>query len=229
MSKVIIDLDDFAMGTPCLDILENIKQHYPNFKCTLFTVPMEPGLLSSKTDMKKYVEWVDLVNSYDWIEVAVHGFLHDKKEMMGDYESSQKVIMAAERMFKEVKHKERKKYFGFKWYKYKTNMNYVKVFKAPGWQMSQDAYRAARDKGYVVAVDRNEPTPEIEGLETYKYNWSIEEPFPTEYKVVKGHGHVIGMANSIRRCYMNLLNMPQNVEFLTINEYLNERRSTKTN
>jgi len=220
---LILDLDDFSLSSPNFEYLLKLKEHFPNFKVTLFTVPVDQTILAGQVDLGKYQEWSKMLNEYkDWIEIAVHGFTHAQNEMMVEYDQAIKILKASENMFKEIRFKEKRFFFGKKWKKYKINVPYKKIFKAPRWQMSPDAYRACRDKGYIVGIDRNQATPNIKDMTYYKYNWSIEEPFPKDYRIVKGHGHISGMANDLSLCYENLLNMPTNAKFLFISEYYDE-------
>ena len=63
--------------------------------------------------MDRYKQWAEMLEEYsDWIEIAVHGFIHDKEEMTGDYKKSKEILMAAERMFSEIKFKEKRFFFG---------------------------------------------------------------------------------------------------------------------
>lgn len=222
--KVVLDLDDFSVTSPNFEYILKLKEHYPNLKITLFTIPLDKFILSGKIKMDTYMRWAEMIHAYsDWLEIAVHGFTHDKPEMVVPYKQAKDTLKAAERMFSKIKFFEKRRFWGNKWKKYYPNIPYKKIFKAAGWMMSDDAYKAARDMGYVVGVDRNQPTPQIDGLETYKFNWSIDEPFPKEYPIMKAHGHMYAtpaVQNDILTCFENLLTIPSDVEFLTISEFL---------
>ncbi|MAG44714.1 hypothetical protein CL633_02390 [bacterium] len=218
---IIIDLDDYCLTSPNFNYILRLKSHFPKFKITLFTVPLDPTIMTARNTMKQYVDWAKMLQEYqDWIEIVPHGFMHNKGEMLVEYQQAKDIIKASENMFTQVKFREKRFLIGHKNKKYKLDIPYKKIFKAPKWEMSDDAYRAARDMGYVIGVDRNQPSPKIENLNTYKYNWSIEEPFPEDYMVVKGHGHMVGMNNDLALCYENLLKMPTDAVFMTISEYL---------
>ena len=219
--KIVLDMDDYSVSCPNFELLMKLKEHFPSFKVTLFTIPLDMMLLSDKIKMPQFLSWVEMLKEYqDWVEIAVHGFIHDKKEMLVDYKRAKLTLKASENMMTQIKKKEKVRFIGSRNKKYKFDIPYKKIFKAPGWQMSDDAYKAARDMGYVVAIDRNKPSPEIENLKTYKYNWSIEEPFPEDFRIIKGHGHMYGMQNDLQACYQNLLTLPTDAEFLFISEYL---------
>jgi len=70
----IIDFDDYCDNTvSCLYILEEIKNKYPDFKCTLFTIPSRCNMTT-----------IDRAKSLgDWIALAPHGYFHTKGECLG--------------------------------------------------------------------------------------------------------------------------------------------------
>lgn len=218
---IVMDFDDVSVATPEISLLSKLREHIPQFKVSAFTVPVHEWLMQDEKRFSHLMLWANALRDMPWMEIEVHGFLHDKSEMMVDYEIAKATILSSQRAFTEFKIKEKRKFFGSKWVHYKPNIPYQKIFKAPGWQMSNEAYLAARDLGYVVATDRNHPDVEVPGLRTYRFNWSIEEPFPKEYRVVKGHGHIIGMANDLSINYTKLLHeLPTDAVYMTISEYL---------
>ena len=206
-NKFHLELDDFGLLMPGLDDLLRIKQHYPDFKMTCFTVPF-PKEFFYKPNQKhfsreKYRKWAEIVNSYDWIQVAMHGFGHSHFEFDCTYEKADTMLKAAENLWDEV------------------GLKYVKIFRAPYWQYSYDAIHALKDRGYVVAIDRNNPRPVPPGTKVYIYNWSFEEPLPGD-PIIKGHGHFTGRnKNNINDTLGNILHhLPRNSEFIFISEYL---------
>ena len=80
--KFIIDLDDLTPTTPGLDHLISMKEHYPGFKCTCFAPAFNSGIFRKQLDVKKFQEWYRMINQYDWIEIAPHGFIHQRGECM---------------------------------------------------------------------------------------------------------------------------------------------------
>jgi hypothetical protein len=67
--SVVFDVDDFCDEHNCLPDLLDLKLTYPDFRCTLFTIPRKtsPALLA-------------LASKYNWIELAVHGLTHEPNE-----------------------------------------------------------------------------------------------------------------------------------------------------
>lgn len=199
----ILDFDDLSATSEGLDDLMTVKEHYPGFKCTCFVSPLNPQLLTGKLKLEDYKRWTKAIRELDWLEIAPHGFGHVENEMERGKEKSELIVNAIEKAFDEI------------------GLPYAKVFKAPYWQISTQAMRVLKDKGYKIAWNRDEKPPREFKDILYIYNWSIEESVPKEKKVVKGHGHVGGtMNNDISWCLPNLLNIPTNAKFKTVSEYL---------
>lgn len=204
---VVMDVDDFGFLLSGYDDLLRLKKSFPDFKITAFTIPLAREFYQAANakqfTTEKYKKWAAIINEQEWIEIALHGFSHIHNEMETSYDKAIMTIEAWENFFNQV------------------GLKYVKIFKAPYWQYSWDALVALRDKGYTVAIDRNYQRPVPDGLKTYIYNWSFEEPLPTNVSIIKGHGHFTGRnTNNIGDTLANILyHLPTNSKFLTISEY----------
>lgn len=201
--KFVVELDDFTVGTALTNLLK-IKEHFPNFKVTAFTIPMNISVAKGEMPLEKYKEWAAIVKQYDWIEIAIHGFSHMQDECKNiDRETAELMLTASEKMLKN-----------------ELGLDYVKVFKAPYWLASKEMYEALANRGYLVAIDRNQLPPDIEGLQTYVYNWSIDEKRLPEGEWIKGHGHFYGTNNDIEFCMANMFDkFDTDSKFFTITEY----------
>lgn len=121
----VVDMDDQCNAWDALPYLLAIKEKYSKFKVTLFTIPGDstvPHLL----ELKKH----------DWIELALHGwnhridYIHNPTEMKTwDYEKTIQYFNFIETFYPGI---------------------FATGFKAPGWQISDDTYRAALERGYWV-------------------------------------------------------------------------------
>ncbi len=70
----VVDFDDFCDATVDeLEVLKGLKQKYPTFTCTLFTIPSRTS--PSTVDAAKQLG--------DWIKLAPHGYFHTKGECLG--------------------------------------------------------------------------------------------------------------------------------------------------
>lgn len=115
-------ISDVCQSHDCRDKLDEFHFANPNFRATLFAIP---GEMSAEL-----MEWC--VSNKSWIELAVHGWFHSS-----NYECEK---MTYEEMDK--------------WYDYfkpMLNLGFVKGFKAPGWQISDDIYRWLQEHGWWVA------------------------------------------------------------------------------
>lgn len=227
---VVLDMDDLNIASTEIALLKQLKEHIPNFKVTCFTTPMHPWLQEDHRRFDHYMLWANMLRGYsDWLEIAVHGFIHDKAEMMVPYTQAKDTIKASERMFTSFKVRHKRKILGWKNERFSPNIAFAKIFKGAGWMMSNEAYQAARDMGYTIAVDRNTPLPTVPGLSVYQYNHSIEEKWPEDFAVVKAHGHMVGMANDLSQNYQKLLKeLPLDATYMTISEYLQTYGPTTT-
>lgn len=198
----VMDFDDFIMTRPGFEYLEKIKEHIPQFKCTLFTPAFNLKIFTKEVSVSKFKKWGKLVNEYkDWIEIAFHGFSHLRGEMLEtDRRKLEIIIMASENIFGQL------------------GIKPVKVFKAPFWEISKEAEEILKERGYTLAIDRNNPIVHTD-IPVYVFNHSAEEPIP-HYHLVKSHGHIYGSPNGLDRCLQNVLKIPPNSKFLFISEYL---------
>lgn len=208
---IFLDVDDLEIGKQGLEHFLNLKEHYPNLKVTFFMVPIPSTVLQKKTTMAQYKEWARwLKENSDWIEICPHGMTHSGfemkyysergKEKLVDYETAMLYLDAVEKMFAELE------------------LPYQKIWKSPHWETSPEAYRALWDRGYTVAVDKNQPVPN--GGPVYIYSWSIDTPFPEGESVVKAHGHMYPPSrNAINLCLDTILTMPTDATFKFLSEY----------
>lgn len=202
--KIAIEYDDFSPRNSNLAILEQIKEHYPGFKVTMFTVPWEIrfGQQTPITD-KDFAPWVEAVNAHkDWIEIAVHGLTHLERGPKGNPAEFEKIsadetwkrITVAEKMFVN------------------RGIDFVKIFKAPQWLLSKAGKEKLEEMGYTVVEDGY-------------YNWNLKDEFPHKLAekgdLIIGHGHVQGVCgNGMEETLEKIMRLPVDTKFLTLSEAL---------
>jgi len=207
--KVVFDLDDFAIDKEnSFDILKRIKEHYPKFKVSLFTVIYPESVDRGAIPQAKLAMWGKAVNKYDWIEICPHGLQH----LQGEGEASRSL-------------KEAKGYVQFTEDVFKKfGVNHEKIWKSPYWQANELLYIALKEKDYAIALDRNN-TPKVD-LKSYVYNWSIDQELPKNVKVIKAHGHMDTTANALHLSYKNFMDkIDSDAEFMFISEYLKNEKT----
>lgn len=128
---MVVDFDDFGCAhiisdmcrsNDCRDKLDALHYANPEFKATLFAIPGEMTA--------ELCRWCKANSS--WVELAVHGLFHTD-----NYECNAMAYDDIET--------------AMKFFKPMLDEFFVKGFKAPGWQISDDWYRWLMDNGYWVA------------------------------------------------------------------------------
>lgn len=114
---MIFDSDDLHEHNHRLDLLVQLKEANPAFKMTAFAIP---GLCSERF----------LSSLPDWIELAVHGWMHPHPHEASTWSRS----LTEEIMNLPI-----------------VSEYFTPGFKAPGWQISDDTYEALADAGWWVA------------------------------------------------------------------------------
>uniref|UniRef100_A0A6M3XKE2 NodB homology domain-containing protein n=1 Tax=viral metagenome TaxID=1070528 RepID=A0A6M3XKE2_9ZZZZ len=209
--KFFLSLHDFGFLLNGLDDIIRLKKIYKDFKITCFLIPMSKLFYIPENikhfKVKKYKEWAKIINSYEWMEIGLHGFAHTYNEMDCSYPKATETIKATENFLNEI------------------GLHYKKLFVAPYWQYSWDSLLVLKEKGYTVGIDRNHQRPIPEGLKTYIYNWSYEEELPKNKNIIKGHGH-LGKGqfkNGLEQCYYNIINqISVNAKFGFVSELAQE-------
>lgn len=138
------DLDDFGcshiinehcQSHDCRKELDALHYANPAFKVTLFAIPGEMT--------PELTKWCKANSS--WISLAVHGFYHTD-----NYECNE---MTYEQFDEQMK-----------FFEPLLEHAFVRGFKAPGWQISDDAFRWLRDHDWWVAdqaYNNNRRPPEL--------------------------------------------------------------------
>lgn len=203
--KVALNLDDFSVVNNRLDLLLKLKEHFPNFKVSMFTIPFdEPKDFGPYRNRKRYLK--EIKKHLDWIQIIPHGFLHDSSREMKDmsYDVFLDVLINIKAVFD---------YDG---------LPFVKGFKAPHWNWSEGVIKALDDVGWWGAVLRDKPTPSTKRF--YKYTHTIDEFFwESDLEVLKLHGHIYGTKNDFEANFSNLLKLPLSTQWHFVTDYLEEK------
>jgi len=196
-----LDFHDYSPLNSNLGLLEDIHDHYPNCKITLFTVPWEirwgEQTLITLPKYKPFVEATKKAVKQGWIEIGIHGLTHapgefliNKRDDLSDYQYFKYRLMAAQRIFERVK------------------LPYVKLFVAPFWQLHPQAKKAVESLGFRVVEEKDS-------------NWNIKDHYPKNKKIVKGHGHIQATCgNGLEESLPRILEIPVNAEWKFLSEIL---------
>lgn len=115
-------ISDMCQSHDCRDQLDKFHIANPAFKATLFTIPFELT--------PELAQWCSL--NKEWVELAIHGFYHSS-----NYECE------------KITYDQMQRYMELVYRMWPTS--FVKGFKAPGWQISDDAYKWLKDNRFWVA------------------------------------------------------------------------------
>lgn len=203
--KVVLSLDDFSIVNNRLDLLFRLKEHFPNFKVSLFTIPID-----EKRDWGPYLlrgEYLKKIKNLNWIQIIPHGYIHNGSEMRNaDY-----------RYFKEVTMPAIKRAFE------RDGITYEKGFKAPHWRWSDGVVKALDEEGWWGAIDPRQPNMS-KPKKFYCHSHAIDEPFrSTTRDLIQLHGHIYGTRNDLGLCMDNLLKIPRDVEWCFATDFLEEK------
>jgi len=203
--KVSVEADDWSAANPAnllaIEAIEAIREHFPDYKITMFTVPWEirfgkPMSIVSP-EKKEFVKLCKTAHERGWMKFALHGLTHLPHEFEEiTYEHARKRIKAGEDIFRLA------------------GLPLLKIFKAPNWSLSPAGKLAAEDLGYRVVEDRY-------------YDWNLMDmpPKETEFKdkIVIAHGHIQdgdGCNNGISETKKNVMMLPKNTKFYFLDEAL---------
>ena len=218
MMKLLIDFDDFHPDdeVDCLPVLKNIFDQRPEVKINFFIPPNYNGHPLYKNQL-----WCDIVKSYiakNMIAVGVHGHTHSPVEFAHkNYQEAVSSIRAAEAMFDA------------------SGIPFQKVFKGPQWAANASTIEALIDLGYTHLYShvnhRALNDNYADKIKIVYYNFNFKDEWPTlenpliNPNICVAHGHTskhpyLDCGNSIWNHYNKILNLPDNTEFLTLNEYI---------
>lgn len=202
--KISLDIDDPSLLNFGWDWWLRLKDHYPDLKLSVFYIPFDPLPETSQLRLERDSAVKKLKENLDWIRLYPHGLTHMPRELINcDYYTMRDLVLPSiEEVFK------------------KDDLPYQKGFKAPYWLWTKGVIRALDESGWWGAIDRNQPDM-LKTIKTYTYSHSIDEVFYKETTDLKLHGHLDGQSsNDIEKCFLNLLKMPQDAEFVFIDEFV---------
>lgn len=202
--KVALDLHDFNIVSPRMEPLLRLKEYFPNFKVSLFTIP-EPRPSDYGPYLTRHETLREIKKHLDWMQIIPHGVNHESSREMKhcSYEEFlNTVIPTITRAFE------------------RDGLPFEKGFCAPHWRRSEGVIQALNQAGWWEAVMREEKAlPE----KFYRYNYLLNEPFwESAEPVLKLHGHTFGTKNDVGLCFDNLLKLPRDTEWHYVTDFLEE-------
>lgn len=206
--RVSLDLHDFSVLNNRLDLLLKIKEHYPDFKVSLFTIPYDyqtERSVEGRTLRDKTLEKIK--ENLEWMQIIPHGLTHMPREFENcDKETFRMTLASIDEAFKH------------------DGLPYERGFCAPYWLWNQDVVDVLNERGWWGAVDRNQPKM-IRPDRYYIYSHSIDQPFwGANVDNLKLHGHIDGQSkNDLEGNFIKLFKLPSNTEFCFITDFIEEK------
>jgi hypothetical protein len=207
MKHVVLDLHDFSVANNRLDLLLKIKDKYPSFKVSMFTVPFDkrgdwgPSLIHD--DNLKRIH-----KNLDWIQIIPHGLEHLSRSEIEHYDYESFIYEAIPKITQKFNEDE---------------LPFVRGFCAPHWRWSDGVVKALDDMGWWGAVLREDKIKKTKRF--YRYNYLLNERFwESEEEILKLHGHVYGTKNDIGKCLDNIMKLPEDVEWHYATDFIENER-----
>lgn len=185
--KVCLGLHDFSVVNNRLDLLLKLKEIYPGFKVSLFTIPIdEKRDFGPYLNRKEYLK--EIKENLDWIQIIPHGLTHNSsKEMLVDYKLFKtKILPAIKNAFE------------------KDGLPYEKGFCAPHFKWSKDVVKVLNDEGWWGAVNLRKMPLNLVTKKFYNYSDLIDD-IDLDKNILKLHGHIYGTKNDLGLCFNSLL------------------------
>lgn len=205
MKTVALDLHDFSVLRSRMDLLLTIKEHFPSFKVTLFTIPFDYEYELSPLKIQRPKALEQIRANLDWMQIVPHGITHQ----FGEFKDADKQTM---RMYLDTVEAELGK-DGF------TTVEHG--FCAPNWLWNQDVVDVLNARGWWGAIDRNQPEM-LKPKRFYRYTHDLTEPFwlsTAERMAI--HGHMTPpSANNLEDCLRGILKLPTDTQWVFASEFV---------
>lgn len=147
LKDCVFDLDDFYFkwDRNALSELFYLKTLYPKLKVTLFTVPNHPDCPFNA--MRGFLRLVS--RHKDWIQLACHGWFHHTPTEAKNWTKKQTNFVLDQ------------------WVALGDEPFIQRGFKAPGWQISDETYKALLERNFWVADHIYNEDRRPKGLKAY--------------------------------------------------------------
>jgi len=205
--KVCLDLHDFSVVNNRLDILLKLKEHFPGFKVSLFTVPIDQKVGWGRCVIRKEL-LKEVKKHLNWMQIIPHGLRHEASFEARTWGKTRltSVLSSIEKVFDD------------------DGLPFVRGFCAPHWRWSNIVVETLDKAGWWGAVDRDKKMPCTKIY--YKYNYLLNESFWEAKGDLKLHGHIYGTRNDVGLCFDNLLKLPKSVEWCFVTDFLEKKDET---
>src|SRR3990167_634969 len=198
--KISLDLHDFSVENNQMELLLELKQAIPNFKVSLFTVPID--IKFKRKDRSKGLKFIK--DNLDWIQLIPHGLFHNSAEARkwGHKDFLENILPAIESAFET------------------DGLPYEKGFCPPHWKWTPGVVKGLDEKGWWGTVHPNETI--IYPKRYYQFNFPINKIDYTA-NLLKLHGHINHTSpDRLEVCMDKLLRLPK-AEWHFITDFVEEK------
>lgn len=197
--NIALGLHDFSIVNNRLQWLFNLKQQFPDFKVSLFTVPIDEhqdwGPYRIREEYLKEIR-----KCLGWIQLIPHGLTHKGSEMQSlSYEETLIMLKNIEEAFE------------------KDSLPFEKGLCAPHWRWNKDVVQALNKMGWWGSVDRRQ-SKMLKTSKFYQYSHTLDEEWPMAD--LKLHGHIYGTKNDLGFCFDKLMALPKDTKWHFVTDYL---------
>lgn len=167
---MVFEWDDFGCNHEISDMCQSHDCRDQLLRLKKVNPAFKATLFAIPAEMTlEMIQWC--MKHADWIELAVHGFGH-----ISNYECAEWTYTQMDVAMKTAAN-------------FRT---YTRVFRAPGWQISQDCFTWLMDNDWIVADQsyNNDRRPKMKTYLNTDGRFSVEFPDGKGYPVDAYHGHV---------------------------------------
>jgi len=195
--KVSLDLHDWSVVNNRLDLLYKLKEHFDDFRISLFTVPLD-----EKQDWGAYLIRDQLLaevkKNLSWMQIIPHGFSHHGRE---------ELIRTDFYMIEETLDRD--------------GLPFERGYCAPHWAWDGIMVDTLNNMGWWGAIHPDKVMARPDKF--YRFSHSIDEPFWETTGDLKLHGHVYGTRNDLGLCMDNLLKLPKDTDWHYVTDFLENK------
>lgn len=196
MNRFNLSLDDYSPrnGTNDISWCFNLIKKYPDIKINLFVPAAYCRLGEVPHYLSKNLEWVEYVNKLpkENFRINFHGLYHRRTGDPKHYNSNNDEFQflnteQAEKIVSRMINE-----FDI------AGIEYKKIFRPPGWRISESAARVLTKKGFIIAGNKQYYkviSKKIKDVKWVSYNWDLTGPC-NNLKDIIAYGHTSNWTNN---------------------------------
>jgi len=195
---VVLSLDDFSVVNNRMDLLLKLKEYFPDFKVSLFTVPYDV-----ESDWGPYLikdESLELIKqNLDWIQLIPHGLFHLNRNEMIAFGNINAIFDSIELVFNSL------------------GLPFEKGFKSPHYSWNEEVVKKLDSMGWFGAI--NPFKSKLKTKKFYRHTHTIDN-IDYSKDFLKLSGHVYGCKDDLGKNMDNLLKLPKNTNFEFVTQHI---------